>query len=167
MAEWAVLYVRTGEEARIAQKCDVQDLGTSFVPMEHYVRAQHGQRQETLRPYLPGYVFLQWEPEPKRYYLVRDIPGVIRFLGDGSPDAVPEAEMQVMFALDRQGASPPAPITLSNGRTVIAGGAMAGVPHKVLRINRRAGRATLEVQLLGEKHTVRITVEKHPNVGDE
>lgn len=162
--EWTAVQVLTGSELDILRKVRAVHGVDAIAPME---RIRHRNRaREILRPLLPGYVLLQWNRDPCVYYAIKAVPGVIRFLGDGNPQAIPEEQMGAMLTLARHcETGKPAPAVRENGITRITGGPLAHIPLK--RVNARAGRASIDVKLGNQTHTVTVSVDIKPGNGGE
>lgn len=162
--EWTALQVRTGGELEILRKVrDVRDV-EAIAPME---RIRHRNRaREIVRPLLPGYILLRWDREASTYYAVRAVPGVMRFIGDGTPQSIPDDQMALFIALARHcETGKPAPAVRDNGVTRFAGGALGKLTIK--KVNARAGRASIDVKLGDLTRTVTVAVDIKPGTGGE
>lgn len=168
--EWSALQVQTGSELDVLRKVRAIHGVDAIAPME---RIRHRNRtREIVRPLLPGYVLIEWNRDPGVYYTVREVRGVIRFLGDGNPQAIPEDQMDALLRLARYcETGKPAPAVRENGMTRIVSGPLSRAT--IRSVNRRAGRARIDVRLGNETHTVTVAVDiaverpKKPGDGGE
>ena len=155
---WSALQVLTGAELEVLRKISAELPNVEAIaPAETVVQMKEHRVRRTQRQLLPGYVLLQWQREPHVYYRIKGFHGVIRFLGGGTPDVIPDEQMHVWIAIARHcETGQPAPAVREAGMTRIIGGPLAGAP--VSGFNARAGRARLEVQLADQRHTVTVAV---------
>ena len=78
---WYVIQVKTGEENGIARKLKNQAIRAE-VPIENRPIRSGGAWTKKEYILFPGYVFLDMDFTARNYYRVKEVPGVIRFLGD-------------------------------------------------------------------------------------
>ncbi len=79
-APWFVAHVKPRQEEAVCVRLGLKGIPT-FLP-KLLVRRRHGSRRwEALEPLFPGYVFVQFTPEPATLYQVRWTPGIKRLLG--------------------------------------------------------------------------------------
>lgn len=162
--EWAALQVRTGSELDVLRSVRTIHGVDAIAPMERIRHRNHP--REIMRPMLPGYVLMQWNRDPGVYYAVRKVRGVIRFLGDGSPQTIPNDQMDALLMLARHcETGKPAPAVRENGRTRIVSGPLCWAT--IRSVNRRTGRASIDVRLGTETHTVMVAVDIKPGDGGE
>lgn len=157
--EWVALHVLTGAEEDVVYSLRALPGLTALAPMERVTLLKGGKPRAKLRIVLPGYVLLNWEPDADLWHYIRKLGGVIRFLGDWPPSVIPEEEIGVMLALDAHCAThKPAPAIREDGRTRIVDGPLEPYSGMITAVNARAGRARMEVKLLGETHTVTMGI---------
>lgn len=107
-AEWFVAWVATGQESELLERIrHTPGVMKAICPMLELWR--HKQGAWTLRKQIvfPGYIFLRCRMSSAVYYAIKDIPGVLGWLGRDSmwPTTVRQEEMDVVLALD-QGVDP-------------------------------------------------------------
>ena len=78
---WYVIQVKTGEESGIARRLKNQAIRAE-VPIENRPIRSGGAWTKKEYILFPGYVFLDMDFTARNYYRVKEVPGVIRFLGD-------------------------------------------------------------------------------------
>ena len=99
---WTVLQVVTGKELQVADLIKAQSIAYACMPTRHLFERNQGKWRYIHKPIFPGYVFVETVMNAARYYAIRAVPGVIKFLGKGSgglPQAVPEDQMEDILAL--------------------------------------------------------------------
>lgn len=156
---WSALQVLTGAELEVLRKISAELPDVDVIaPSETVVQMKEHRVRRTQRQLLPGYVLLQWQREPHIYYRIKGFHGVIRFLGGGTPDVIPDDQMRIWIAIARHcETGQPAPAVREAGKTRIIGGPLADA--RVIGVNTRAGRASIEVQLADQRHTVTVAVD--------
>lgn len=121
---WYVIQVKTGEESGIARKLKNQAIRAE-VPIENRPIRSGGAWTKKEYILFPGYVFLDMDFTARNYYRVKEVPGVIRFLGDSkAPSTLSYLEAEWIRILS--GSGEPLEPTLvredrSGGITVISG----------------------------------------------
>ena len=158
--EWVALHVLTGAEEDVAYSLHALPGLTALAPMERVTLLKGGKPRAKLRPVLPGYVLLNWEPDADLWHYIRKLGGVIRFLGGWPPSVIPEEEMGVMLALDAHCATyKPAPAIREDGRTRIVDGPLLPYGDRITSVNFRSMRAKLAIELPDGPHRATIGIE--------
>lgn len=86
-----VLQSRSGCEQEACRR--LRQMGfEAFVPMKTMQLRSGGTWFEKTLPIFSQYIFLRFEPSAENYHLIRSVDGVVRFLGDGRPQAITAAE---------------------------------------------------------------------------
>lgn len=86
-----VLQSRSGCEQEACRR--LRQMGfEAFVPMKTMQLRNGGTWFEKTLPIFSQYIFLRFEPSAENYHLIRSVDGVVRFLGDGRPQAITAAE---------------------------------------------------------------------------
>ena len=150
---WYVIQVKTGEENGIARKLKNQAIRAE-VPIENRPIRSGGAWTKKEYILFPGYVFLDMDFTARNYYRVKEVPGVIRFLGDSkAPSTLSYLEAEWIRILSGNG-EPLEPTLVredgSGGITVSSG---------VLKWNKRSRKATFEITICGEARQVQLGIE--------
>lgn len=86
-----VLQSRSGCEQEACRR--LRQMGfEAFVPMKTMQLRNGGTWFEKTLPIFSQYIFLRFEPSAENYHLIRSVDGIVRFLGDGRPQAITAAE---------------------------------------------------------------------------
>jgi transcriptional antiterminator NusG len=156
---WYVLQVRTGEEVAIRNAIENKIGVKAWVPRRTICERHQGKIQTVIKTILPSYVFTQINLEPKVYYQLRRISGVIRFLGGNGPEPVPEPEMTYMFKMCGDGElAGLSTLSIGDGIRVLAG-PLQGMEGQIVRIDKRKLRARVRLTLFGQPHFVDMGLE--------
>ena len=88
--------------------------GQVLVPTEEVVEMRDGQKRKSDRKFFPGYVLVQMEMDNDTWYLVRNVPKVLGFIGGTSdkPAPISEKEAQAILQRVQDGVDKPRPKVL-------------------------------------------------------
>lgn len=158
MAEWYVLHTKTAREVEVGRR--VRDAGMhALVPRRQMTERRRGVTGQVIRCLFPGYVFVNTALEPNDYYTLTGIRGVIRILGAGRPQPVQPAEMNRVLGLVRDdeliGVST---ALLERDGVKIVSGPLRGLEGQIVKLDRRKGRAKVNIPLFGEPKIIELSV---------
>ena len=156
-----VIQVKTGEESGIARRLKNQAIRAE-VPIENRPIRSGGAWTKKEYILFPGYVFLDMDFTARNYYRVKEVPGVIRFLGDSkAPSTLSYLEAEWIRILSGNG-EPLEPTLVredgSGGITVISG-VLKQLENRVLKWDKRSRKATFEITICGEARQVQLGIE--------
>lgn len=152
--KWYVAQVLTGGEEETARQLTAAGL-EAVAPAQVLHERRHGKWRPVRRVVFPGYVFVRVALGPRNYSNIQRQPRVIRLLGGSAPEPVPEEQMEAVLLFAPGGRD----FGISrgervDGRTVITSGPLAALEDKIVKVNARARRATVEIGVLGETRQV-------------
>lgn len=157
---WYVLQVKSGKEEAVAS-CLTDKKVLAYVPRENRLIRKNGnwgQKEYTL---FPGYVFLNLDYTAENYYMVKAIPGVVRFLGpDGlQPSTLTylEAEWIKMLAGGGKPLEPTTAQLTPEGEVRLTEGVLRNFVSRIVKIDKHSRRATVELTVCGEKKTIPLS----------
>ena len=159
--KWYVIQVMAGKEDDIAGKLNGQGI-RALVPKENRLIRSGG--TWTQREYIlfGGYVFLNMTYNADGYYKVRNIPGVIRFLGDSkNPSTLSYMEAEWIMLLtgkDNTAVEPTVVRVDGDGSFRIEKGVLKKLEHRITRYDRRSRKATFEITICNEKKEVQLSI---------
>ena len=160
---WYALFVVTGDEdkvkERLVYKLKQSDLKV-VVPKRRLRERKGGIWDTKIRTLFPGYILLHGEIQMKEYALLKNVPGVIKLLGDKSkPVEISWYEMDVIKRLicDNEiiGCSS---IQLENQKIIVIDGPLLGLDGYIESIDKRKGRAKVRLNLMGEPRVVELSI---------
>lgn len=157
---WYVLQVSTGKEMAVTSTLTNNQV-LAYVPRENRLIRKGGgwcQKEYTL---FPGYVFLNLNYTAENYYMVKAIPGVLRFLGpDGlHPSTLTylEAEWIKLLAGEGKPLEPTTAQLTPEGEVKLGTGILQHFPSRIKKIDKHSRRATVELSVCGEKRTIPLS----------
>ena len=160
MFRWYVINTYSGHEKKVkanlehrlvslGQRDNVREI---VVPTEQVVETKDGQKVQTEKRTLPGYVLVNMDMTPDALWVVKDTPGVTGFVGSSS-DPVPLTQAEVDRLLRTHSELRPkvrAEFTVGESVKVISG-PLSDFTGEIAEINAEAGRVKVLVSIFGRE----------------
>ena len=160
-ATYYVIQVKTRGEEKYLSFAEPIAQGSSrriLWPRRSLRIRRKGKWRNVLSPIFPGYVFLEAESvDPQLYWQLKKIPGFYRFLKSNHDiQPLPESDTHVLSRLLRFGeVVPKSVVTFDAGvRIKILEGPLKGLEGHIVRIDRRKGRAKIQLDLYAKSYVV-------------
>jgi transcriptional antiterminator NusG len=157
---WYVINTYSGHEKKVkanlehrlvslGQRENVREI---VVPTEQVVETKDGQKVQTEKRTLPGYVLVNMEMTPDALWVVKDTPGVTGFVGS-STDPVPLTQAEVDRLLRTHSElRPKVRAEFSVGESVkVISGPLSDFTGEIAEINAEAGRVKVLVSIFGRE----------------
>ncbi len=172
--QWFVIHTLSGHENKVKDSIEKylakgEALGVYevLVPMEKISEVRQGKKTTTVRKYFPGYILVRmdlYNPETKKidedaWYFVREIQGVIGFIGSGNrPIALtpPEVDDLMRQVTETEDKITPK-INYDVGENVkIKDGAFENFEGVIEEIDQERGKLKLLVSIFGRSTPVEV-----------
>lgn len=171
--QWFVLHVLAGQEQKVRDsinkriKTDEMEpyINEVLLPMEKVVEVRGGKKTVTNRKLHPGYVYIEMalldenkRPMERPWYFVKDIQGVIGFVGGERPMEVTADEIAVIKAQvsDSEDTEKPK-VNFEVGETVkINDGPFLNFSGMIEEIEPDKGKLKVTVDIFGRKTPVEL-----------
>lgn len=171
--QWFVLHVLAGQEQKVRDsilkriKTDEMEpyINEVLLPMEKVVEVRGGKKTVTNRKLHPGYVYIEMalldenkRPMERPWYFVKDIQGVIGFVGGERPMEVTADEIAVIKAQvsDSEDTEKPK-VNFEVGETVkINDGPFLNFSGMIEEIEPEKGKLKVTVDIFGRKTPVEL-----------
>lgn len=157
-----VIQVMTGKEDAIAGKLREQGI-RALVPKENRLIRSGGAWTHREYVLFTSYVFLDMIYTADSYYKVKNIPGVIHFLGDSrSPSKLSYLEAEWIALLTGKDNTPIEPTVArakEDGSIEIVSGVLEKFENRIIKFDRRNRKAVIEITVCNEKKEVQLSVE--------
>lgn len=162
------VHVFSGREKLVKQtlekRIQEQNLGPHFgqiyVFTEEVMEIKAGQKRKSERNVYPGYVFIEIDMTEPAWYLVKETPNVIGFIGAKGDTPVPIPDSQAAAMLDRMktGSEKPKPKVLYQPGEVIrvTEGPFADFNGVVEEVNYEKNRLRVAVLIFGRSTPVEL-----------
>ncbi|MEW6534926.1 MAG: transcription termination/antitermination protein NusG [Candidatus Auribacterota bacterium] len=125
--EWYVVHTLSGQEAKVKEsmenKIRIEEMGDKIdailIPSENVSEVKSGKKRISERKFFPGYILVHMELDDDTWYFVKNINGIIGFIGGGKPVPLVQGEVDsiVRQMEDRQKSVRPK-IKFEKGETV-------------------------------------------------
>ena len=157
--EMYVLQVKPGCEESAARLINEKGF-TAMCPSEEMHIRLRGQWHKRLKLVFTQYIFVECELTDETYYQIKSAPGVVRFLGFGSPESLAPDEQEYIRLLHNKGKPIEASkvYTTTSGEKMILSGILRDYADKIVSLDLRQRRAKVAVTLLGKLHTITLPV---------
>ena len=160
---WYAIFVSTGEEDNVKERLKYRfgDELRFVVPKRKIRERKDGKVRDVLKLLFPGYVLVRGQIDIPQYERFRNVPGMIKLLGDaGKPKKIEAYEMELISRLivndEIIGYSK---IFEENGLVRVVDGPMMSLEGNIVSIDRRKGRAKVRLFLFGDERVVDLGIE--------
>ncbi len=159
---WYVIQVMTGKESDIAGKLREQNI-KALVPKENRIIRTGGAWTKKEYTLFSGYVFIDMKYNAENYYKVKNIPGVIHFLGDSNnPSRLSYLEAEWINLLTGDNNMPIEPSVVKvreDGSVEVVKGILERFKNRIVKYDKRSRKATFEITICNEKKEVQLSIE--------
>ncbi|MGQ0722550.1 MAG: transcription termination/antitermination protein NusG [Candidatus Eiseniibacteriota bacterium] len=101
--KWYAIHTYSGHENKVKSNLEkaintsglTERFGRVLVPTQLVTEMKNGKKTQSTRKYFPSYIIIEMELDEDTWHVVRNCPGVSRFVGAtaSKPDALREAEV--------------------------------------------------------------------------
>ena len=165
MYRWYVINTYSGHENKVKQNLEhrVHTMGQErnvrqvVVPTEQISEMKDGQKVQTEKRTMPGYVLVNMEMTDDAWGLVKNTPGVTGFVG-ASNEPVPLTQDEVNRLLHReQEVRPRSRATFQIGESVkVISGPLSDFSGEISEVNEDAQRLKVLVSIFGRETPVEV-----------
>jgi transcriptional antiterminator NusG len=172
--QWFVVHTLSGQENRVRENImrqleiegDDVPVYEVCIPTEKVSEVRQGRKTTTTRKFFPGYILVRmdlYEPDShkvdeKAWYFVRNIQGVIGFIGgSNSPVPLSQDEVDDLFRQEKSEEQVKPKILFDIGETVrIKDGAFENFEGVIEEIDNERGKLKLMVSIFGRSTPVEL-----------
>ena len=158
---WCVIQVVSGEEMQVKEQLETNNY-KAYVPRENRLIRSKGSFIQKEYVLFPGYIFLDIDYSAKNYYRIKEISGVIKFLGEAlRSDTLSPVEIEFIKVLINNGnAIKPLKIILDSQGDIVDITGVAGVlRNRLKKIDKHSKKAEFEITLCGEVKKIKLSAE--------
>lgn len=163
--QWYVIHTYSGYENRVKanlehriESMDVRDkIFEVVVPTEDEIEIREGKRRTVPKKIFPGYLLVNMVMDEQSWYVVRNTPGVIGFVGTGTrPVPLDEDEVKTILR-QMEAETPRVRVGFSRGQTVrIVDGPFIDFVGTVDEINLARGKVKVLVSFFGRETPIEL-----------
>ncbi|MCP4601435.1 MAG: transcription termination/antitermination protein NusG [Proteobacteria bacterium] len=150
--------VRTSLEDRIKTENLEEHFGRILIPTETVQEVVRGKKRIGERKFFPGYIFVEMNLNENTWHLVRNTPKVTNFIGNQSPQPVPDHEIaQILKQMETGAAKPTQIIRFKEGDEVrVIDGAFNGFSGVVDQVRQEKQKVVVLVSIFGRATPVEL-----------
>jgi transcriptional antiterminator NusG len=164
-AFWYAVHCYSGYENKVKHSLEqrIETMGMAgrileiVVPTEEEIEVRDGKRKTVERRVFPGYVLVRMKMSEESWFVVRNTPGVTRFIGMGNrPQPLSQQEVnQVLRRMEAE--APKIRVSFKTGQRVrITDGPFADFPGLVDKIDTERAKVTVLVSFFGRETPVEL-----------
>jgi transcription termination/antitermination protein NusG len=145
MFQWYVINTYSGHENKVKQNLEhrIQSMNQMprfrrvVVPTEQVIETKDGQKVQTEKRVLPGYVLVNMDLNDDAWSVVKNTPGVTGFVGAGSkPVPLAQAEVDRILHTGAAAAAPRAQLQFALGESVkVTSGPLSDFDGEIVDVN--------------------------------
>ena len=170
--KWYVLHTLSSHEMKVKKIIETQKLkwsegsmiGQIKIPTLDMAELYHGKKRIVKKKFMPGYVFIEIDMTDELMHKIRNVVGVMGFVGtDAKPQVLTEEEIQSLFAemgdaVSNASEEKVAPrILFAQGETVkIIDGPFANFQGIIDEVNVEKGKLRVRVEIFGRSTPVEL-----------
>jgi len=166
-ARWYIVHTYSNFENKVAEEIKRQakiqgledEIVDVVVPKEEVIEVRRGQKVNTERKFLPGYVLLHAQLTDHAYHLVKNVPKVTGFLGQNNkPMPLRQGEVdRILNQVTESGEHPKSTIMFEIGEQVkVADGPFTSFTGTVEEVDRDRSRLKVAVSIFGRATPVEL-----------
>jgi len=99
---WYVVHTLSGQEEKVKKsleyKIKMEEMGEKIIqvliPTENVSEVKDGKKRITERKFFPGYILVEMEMDDDVWYFIKNINGIIGFVGGGKPVPLIDEEVE-------------------------------------------------------------------------
>ena len=165
-AQWFAIHTLSGQEGKVKAYIEkfkvVEELGEFIfevlLPTEVVSEVKNGKKSTKTRKLYPGYIFIQMKmyDEEKRvintpWYFVKEVSGVIGFVGSDHPAALRQVEIdEIKARIEAANGKEVPKVSYEVGEEVkVNDGAFANLTGKIDEIDPERGKLKISVSIFG------------------
>lgn len=164
--EWYVVHTLSGQEQKVKNTLDMMidseghrdKLNEVLIPIEQVSEVKGGVKKISQRKFFPGYVLLNAELTDEMWHFVRDIQGVIGFVGGDKPIPLLDHEIEdILRQMDDQKEKVKPKVLFDKGETVkVNDGPFVNFNGVVDEIDPDRGKLRVMVSIFGRATPVEL-----------
>ena len=167
--KWYVVHTQSGYEKKVKQNLEARIASMSMeehiyevvIPMEEVVEYKNGKKVTVQKKVFPGYLLVRCLLDDDSWYVVRNTPGIVNFIGHGGkPSPLSRREVETFLGVKEEGKEAPtkqrrARLDYEMGETVrVREGPFADFSGEIVEINEDQATLKVLVNIFGRETPV-------------
>ena len=165
--EWYVVHTLSGQEQKVKNHLDFQTnlqglkdrVSQVLIPIEKVSEVKGGVKKITKRKFFPGYILVQMELDDQIWYLIKDTPGIIGFVGSNEkPVPLLKEEIEdILMQMDEEREKVKPKVLFDKGETVkVNDGPFVNFTGVVDEVDPDRGKLRVNVSIFGRTTPVEL-----------
>jgi transcriptional antiterminator NusG len=164
--KWYVIHTLSGQEHRVketlANKIKISEMdelvSQVLIPSENVAEVKGGKKTISSRKFFPGYLLVEMVLTDETYYFIRQTPGVIGFIGSGTPIPLQEHEIQdILVQIEAKKEKVKPKVLFDLGETIkITDGPFVNFNGVIDEVNPDKGKLKVLVSIFGRSTPVEL-----------
>lgn len=166
---WYVVHTQSGYEKKVKQNLEarIASMGMEerihecVIPMEDVTEFKNGKKVVVQKKVFPGYLLVRCDLDDDAWYVVRNTPGIVNFVGHGGkPTPLSRREVETFLGVKQEGKDQPAKqrkakLDYELGETVrVREGPFADFSGEIVEINEDQATLKVLVNIFGRETPV-------------
>jgi transcriptional antiterminator NusG len=168
MKKWFAIHTYSGHENKVKSNLEravtasglTDRFGRILVPTQVVTEMKNGKKTQSTRKFFPSYILIEMELDDDTWHIVRDCPGVTRFVGTSAskPEALRSDEVDRILGQIEGGKSKPIPeVPFTIGEHVkVVDGPFSEFTGIVDEVNPERGKLKVMVSIFGRATPVEL-----------
>jgi len=177
-ASWYVLHTYSGHENRVKLNLEQrvrtmemsENLEQILVPTQQVTEIKDGKKKTSTKISFPGYVLIKMDLSDELWYVVRNTPGVMGFVGSGTnPTPLEEEEVENILSSGERRAQEEAKKAFEfsiGDRVKVIDGPFTGFSGLVDELNEEKSKLRLMISIFGRSTPVELEFHQVEKVLD-
>jgi transcription termination/antitermination protein NusG len=169
---WYVVHTQSGYEKKVKQNLEARTASMGMeerihevvIPMEDVVEVKNGKKVVVPKKVFPGYLLVRCDLDDDSWYVIRNTPGIVNFVGQGGkPSPLVRREVETFLQVKTEGreVAPTkrgkARLEYENGETVrVKEGPFADFSGEIVEINEDQLKLKVLVNIFGRETPVEL-----------
>jgi transcription termination/antitermination protein NusG len=168
---WYVVHTQSGYEKKVKQNLEarIASMGMEerihevVIPMEDVVEVKGGKKIVVQKKVFPGYLLVRCDLTDDSWYVVRNTPGIVNFVGSGGkPSPLSRREVETFLHVKEEAGEAPvkrgkARLEFETGETVrVKEGPFADFSGEIIEINEDQLKLKVLVNIFGRETPVEL-----------
>ena len=171
MFQWYVVNTYSGHENKVKQNLEhrIQSMGAQrqfrrvVVPTETVIETKDGQKVQTEKRVLPGYVLVNMDMTDEAWTVVKNTPGVTGFVGAGNkplPLSQPEVD-RILHTGAAMGERPRTQVEYTLGESVkVTSGPLSDFDGEIVDVNADQQKLKVQVNIFERQVPVELSFDQ-------
>jgi transcriptional antiterminator NusG len=172
---WYVVHTQSGYEKKVKQNLEARISSMNMeerihevvIPMEDVIEFKNGKKVVVQKKVFPGYLLVRCLLDDDSWYVVRNTPGIVNFIGHGGkPSPLSRREVETFLGVKEEGKEAPAKqrrarLDYEMGETVrVKEGPFADFSGEIIEINEDQMKLKVLVNIFGRETPVELEFSK-------